>query len=502
MSTISNLMVLVQDPSLILLVGIGVFVGIYVGAIPGLSTTMAVSILISFTYSWNTLPALALMTGVHVGGCFGGSRSAILLNIPGTPAALPTTFDGYPLAKQGKAAQALTVTTVQSFVGGIIGCVALVFATPVISKFALQFNAPDYLFLGILGLMLVGSLSGKSMLKGVLAASCGLLIGTFGMDSFTGMQRFTFGNLYLMSGVNYIVAMIGLFGFSEALVQLRDLRAVDVIKQKIGRLVPDWKQVFHFFPLTFLSALIGIFVGALPGTGGDIAALFAYDTAKRTVKNPETSFGEGALEGLVAPESANNAAAPAAYIPLLALGIPGDTCAAIILGSLVIHGFNPGPTLMTKNPEILGIIVGGMILANLFLLPLGLSGIRIFSKIAEVPKQMLMPVIIVLCVVGVYAINNSMVDIVWMIGFGLLGYFMRRHDFPVGPMVLGIILSSLIEKNLRRTISLCATTPFFQLIFGSLLSTVLFLAILAIIVCQLPPVKRQLEARKARPKQK
>lgn len=493
MSTLQNLTILLQEPSLILLVAIGVFVGIYVGAIPGLSTTMAISILISFTYSWKTLPALALMTGVHVGGCFGGSRSAILLNIPGTPAALPTTFDGYPLAKQGKAAKALTVTTVQSFVGGILGCVALVFATPVISKFALLFNAPDYMFLGILGLMLVGSLSGKSMLKGVLAAACGLLIGTFGMDPFTGAQRFTFGNLYLMSGVNYIVAMIGLFGFSEALAQLRDMRAVDVIKQKIGRLVPDWKEVARFFPLTLLSSIIGIVVGALPGTGGDIAALFAYDTAKRTVKNPSVPFGEGALEGLVAPESSNNAAAPAAYIPLLTLGIPGDTCAAIILGSLVIHGFNPGPTLMMNNPEILGIIVGGMILANLFLLPLGLSGIRIFSKIAEVPKHILMPVIIVLCVVGVYAINSNMIDIVWMVAFGILGYFMRRHDFPVGPMVLGIILSSLIEKNLRRTITLCVTTPFFELIFGSVLSTVLLLSIILIIACQILPIKEILQ---------
>lgn len=346
------------------------------------------------------------------------------------------------------------------------------------------------MFLGILGLMLVGSLSGGSMLKGVLAAACGLLIDTFGMDNFTGMQRYTFGKLYLMSGINYIVAMIGLFGLSEAFVQLRDLRSVDVIKQKIGRLVPDWKQVVHFFPLTLVSSLIGIVVGALPGTGGDIAALFAYDTAKRTVKNPEVPFGEGALEGLVAPESANNAAAPAAYIPLLTLGIPGDTCAAIILGSLIIHGYNPGPTLMTKNPEILGIIVGGMILANLFLLPLGLSGIKIFAKIAEVPKTILMPVIIVLCTIGVYAINNSMVDIIVMFIFGILGYFMRRHKFPVGPMVLGIILSSLIEKNLRRTFSLCKTTPFFKLIFGSPLSTVLFLAIIVLIVVQIVPVKK------------
>jgi len=502
MEVLSNMLVPFQDPKLLLLICVGVFLGIYVGAIPGLSTTMAVSLLISFTYAWEVLPALALMLGVHVGGWYGGSRSAILLNIPGTPAALPTTFDGYPLAKKGKAATALTVTVVQSVIGGLLGCLVLIFATPLVSKFALQFAPRDYFLLGLAGLLLVGGLSGKSFAKSVFCGVLGLLVGTFGMDTATGMGRFTFGSLYLMSGINYIVAMIGLFGLSEALIQIRDIGAVPIIQQKIGKLMPKWKDVVKYFPLTIQTSLIGVVVGALPGTGGDIAALFAYDYAKRTVKNPEVPFGEGAIEGLVAPESANNAAVPGAYIPLLTLGIPGDTVTAIVIGSLYIHGINPGPTLMTEEPSILGIIVGGMLVANIVLLFLGMTGIRAFAKIAEIPKGILMPLIIILSVVGSYSINNSIIDVYWMLGFGVLGYLMRRHDFPVGPMVLGIILSSLIEKNLRRSISLSEGNVFnfFLQIFSSPLSTVLFVAIVLMVFVQTRPGKYVLGKMKQRKK--
>ncbi|MBG0765355.1 MAG: tripartite tricarboxylate transporter permease [Tissierellales bacterium] len=268
----------------------GTFLGLYIGALPGLSVTMAVSLLISFTFSWDVLPAIALMIGIYCGGVYGGSRAAILLNIPGAPAALATTFDGYPLALKGQAGEAIGVTVVQSVLGGFIGAIVLAVGAPIVSNIALQFAPRDYLLLAVMGLFLVGSLGTDSTPRGLFTAALGVLLGLVGMDPLTGVGRFTFGNIGLLSGINYVTAMIGLFGLSEALVQIKEIDVV-AAKQQIDRIIPSFKSVVKYLPLSIRTSLMGVFVGALPGTGGDLAALLAYDHAKRTVKNPKVPFG-------------------------------------------------------------------------------------------------------------------------------------------------------------------------------------------------------------------
>lgn len=445
------------DPQLLLYLGVGVFLGIYIGAVPGLSVTMAASLLISFTYSWEVLPAMAAMIGIYIGGVYGGSRSAILLNIPGAPAAVATALDGYPLAQKGLAGQAIGVTVVQSVLGGLIGTVILALGAPQVAKVAMAFAPRDYFLLAIMGLLLVGSLGSESPARGVMSAAIGIFVGFIGLDSQTGHLRFVVGPsgssfyTYMMLGVNYVVVMIGLFGMSEALIQLRDL-SVQPVKQKVDKIVPGWKNVFKYLPLSIRTSLLGTFVGALPGTGGDIAALMAYDHAKRSTKDPEVPFGQGAIEGLVACESANNAAIGGACIPMLTLGIPGDAVTAIMIGAMYIHGLNPGPLMMKESSDVFWYIIGAMFVGNLFLLILGFTGIRLFTKIVEIPKYILMPIIIILSVVGAFSINNSLMDVYWMIAFGILGYLMKLYHFPVAPAILGIILVDLIELNFRRAV--------------------------------------------------
>ncbi len=478
----------VTNPVLLLYLAAGVFLGIYIGAVPGLSVTMAASLLISFTYSWDMLPAMAAMVGIYIGGVYGGSRSAILLNIPGAPAAVATALEGYPLAKKGLAGQAIGVTVIQSVLGGFIGTLILCFGAPYLSKFAMGFAPRDYFLLAVMGLLLVGSLGNESPARGVLSAAIGLFVGFVGLDSQTGHTRFVLGpngsmfRTYMMLGVSYVVVMIGLFGMSEALIQLRDLSARPV-KQKADKIIPSWKNTVRFIPLTLKSSLIGAVVGALPGTGGDIAALLAYDQAKRSVKNPETPFGEGALEGLVAPESANNAAVGGACIPMLSMGIPGDAVTAIMLGAMYIHGLNPGPLLMTSRPDVFYYITVAMFVGNIFLLLFGFTGIKIFSKIVEVPKEILMPIIIILSVVGAFSINNSIMDVYWMVGFGILGYLMKLYKVPVGSAILGIILSDLLELNFRRAALMAANNPI-QLVMNIITNPV-SLVLLAFILVML-----------------
>ena len=442
-----------EEPLLILLLALGTFLGIYVGAIPGLSATMAISLLVSLTFGWDSYSAIALMTGVFVGAVYGGSRSAILLNIPGAPAAVVTSLDGYPLAQKGEAGKTMFLAAFYSVTGTLLGAVALLFLAPAISALSMKFRSVDYLILACIGLMTVGSVGCKSLRRGVFSACLGLLIGTVGMDALSSVRRFTFGITYLNSGVNFVVAMIGLFGVSEVFMQLGNLNTVPV-KQKIGRMRPTFREFLHHLPLALRSAVIGIFVGALPGAGGDIAALLSYDSARRTVRSPSAPFGSGAVEGVIAPETANNAAIGGAFVPMLTLGIPGDSVTAIYISALTLAGLTPGPGFLDSAPDIFLLVVMGLIVAAVFLMAFSLTGIRLFTKLIEIPKAVLLPLILILSAIGAYAINNSVTDVIWMFLFGVLGYLMKRMDYPVSPVVLGIVLEPLIESNLIRALKL------------------------------------------------
>ena len=439
--------------SLIWWIGVGTFVGLYVGAIPGLSVTMAVSLLISFTFTWDINPALAIMVGIYTGGVYGGARSGILLNIPGAPAAVASGFDGYPLAKMGLAGEAMGLSTTQSVIGNFFGIVILALFAPIIAQLALLFMPRDYFLLAFMGLFLVGSLSEGNMIKALVTAFIGILVGLVGMDPETGQGRMTFDSLMMLGGINFVIVMIGTFGISEALVQLQT-KTVPV-KQNITRITPKWDVIWDNMWLTLRASTIGVIIGALPGTGGDIAALMAYDHAKRTVKNPYPKpFGHGAYQGLIAPEAACNAAIGGAFVPMMTLGIPGDSVTAVLIGALIIHGLRPGPMLMREQPEFFWFVVGALLLANVFLYIFGMTGIRMFSKIVEIPKPIIIPIIVVLTFIGGYSIQNSIADIYWMIGFGVLGYFMKRYNYPVAPMVLGVILSPIIDSNFRRGVQM------------------------------------------------
>lgn len=487
MAAIGALFTTWTDPYLLFLVAAGTFAGIYVGAIPGLSVTMAVSILISFTFSWDVYPALALMIGIYMGGVYGGSRTAILLNIPGAPSAIATALDGYPMARRGEAGTAIGIVTTVSFLGGFVGILVLALAAPFVADFALSFQPRDYMLLAVLGILLVGSLSGGSLVKGIFAGAFGIALGAVGMDPLTFTPRLTFDLPALQGGISFIAVMIGLFGVSEALAQLHHLDT-PALKQKIGRILPSFGTVRKHLSLGLQSSGIGVIIGALPGTGGDIAALMAYDHARRITRNPEHPFGQGAIEGLVAPESANNAAVGGAFIPMLTLGIPGDAVTAIMIGALFIHGLNPGPMLMVDQPDMFWFIVGALTLANFFMLIFGLTGVRVFTKLVEVPRAVLVPLIMLLSIVGAYAVNNSITDVYWMLAFGVLGYFMKLYDWPLAPVILGVVLSRLLDDNWRRAIISEREDlgRFFLGILTSPLSLVLFLVVLMIFVSQTP----------------
>ncbi|HUE47328.1 MAG TPA: tripartite tricarboxylate transporter permease [Aestuariivirgaceae bacterium] len=475
------------NPSLLLIVAIGTLSGVFVGAIPGISVTMAASILISFTFAWDVNAALAMMVGVYVGGVYGGSRTAILLNIPGTPAAVASTFDGYPLAQLGEAGRAIGIATVVSVIGGYFGILILAIGAPLVSDLALKFAPRDFLLLAMIGLLLVGGLSGGSLAKGIFSAALGVVIGLVGLDNLTAQPRLTFGSINMLGGISYIAAMIGFFGLAEAFYQLRHVD-VEPIRQKVSSIIPAWRDVRKYLPLSLRSSAIGVTIGALPGAGGDIASLIAYDQAKRTIKNPSRPFGKGAYEGLVAPEAANNAVIGGAFVPMLTLGIPGDAVTALFIGALFIHGLRPGPMLMIETPHLFWFIVGALVLANTLLLFIGLTGVRIFTKIMAMPRGLLIPLIVLFSVVGTYTIQNSITDVYWMITFGVLGYFMKVYGFEPGPVILGVILGPLMDVSFRRAVlsERGDAGDFFLSFFTNPISLVLTTAFLLLILNQTP----------------
>ncbi len=478
------------DINVILLTALGSLSGVVIGALPGLSVTMATALLVSLTFSWSMEYALAMIIGVYCGGVFGGSISAVLLNIPGAPAAICTGFDGYPLAKQGKAAMALGLARIGSFIGGIIGVLFLALFAPPISTIALSFGPFEYLGLIALGLITIGNLSEGSFIKAILAGLFGLLLSTVGMDPVYGIPRFTFGSMQLLSGIGLIPSLIGFFGLSEVIVQMRTPSNKHQIIKQMGKVIPKLSTFMKMIPVILRSSVIGAWIGALPGVGGTIASFLAYDNAKKTVKNPTQPFGEGAYEGVVAPEVANNAMVGGAMIPLLTLGIPGDAVTAIMMGAFIVHGLQPGPMMMINSADLFWYIIILFILANILFLFIGLLVTKYFPRVLSVKPETLMPIVSVLCFVGAYAIRNSVMDIIIMVCAGLIGYLFKRIKFPIGPVVIGLVLGGMADGELRR-VSMISEGDVFGMLLKRPIAIVIFLFALLQILDQIGRFKQR-----------
>lgn len=438
------------NPNIFVLLLLGVSGGIAIGSLPGLTATMGVAILLPFTFGMESTAALVMLVGIYIGAIYGGSISAILLKTPGTPAAAATVFDGHEMAKKGEASKALSMSTIASFTGGFISTIMLITISPLLAKFALRFSAPEYFALAVFGLSIIATISGNNPIKGLLSGFFGLFIATVGMDPVTSYPRFTFGRIELLNGFSIIPVLIGLFAVSEAFSQMEKIFDADVVlKEKFKRGIVTFKEIIKVSPTMIKSALIGTFIGAIPGAGADIAAFVSYNEARRSSKHPE-KFGTGILEGIAAPEAGNNGVTGGALVPLLTLGVPGDAVTAILLGALIIQGLQPGPLLFKEHAHVVYGLFSSMLVGNLIMLILGLVGIRIFSKVVEIPKKIIIPIILSLSIVGSYSMNNSIFDIYVTLIFGIIGYFMQKIEMPSSPIILAIILGPMAESNLRR----------------------------------------------------
>jgi len=430
---------------------LGVFVGVIIGSLPGLTATMGIALLIPFTYGISPEIALSVMVGIFAGGIYGGSISAILLKTPGTPAAGATVLDGYPLAQKGEAGKALAVSTIASAFGGLIGALILTFLAPQIAKIALKFGPPEYVLLGVYGLTMISYVSGKLMAKGYFVGIIGLLIATQGIDPISGFPRFTFGSLNLLNGVYLLPVLIGLFAIAQAFEGVDQFDQPKMEQVRLTKIGISTKEFVTILPTIIKSALIGTFIGAVPGTGTDIAAFLSYGEAKRSSKHPE-KFGTGVIEGVAAPESGNNACVNGAMIPMFTLGIPGEAATAVMLGGLMVLGLQPGPLLFRDNPQVIYTVFASTISSNVFILVFGLIGARFFARILQIPKNVITVLIFILAIVGSYAMRNNVFDVWVTIAFGFLGFLMVKAEYPVPPMLLGIILGPLVESNLGRTL--------------------------------------------------
>ena len=475
---------------------IGVIAGIVVGALPGLSATMAISVLLPFTFGLDPLIALGLMAGIYNGAMYGGAIPAVLLRIPGTPAAVATSFDGYPMAQKGQGGYALQVAVVSSSIGGIASAIALMLLAPPLSKVTLLFGASEVFWVAVFGLCSIIFLLGGNVIKGLMSACFGIFVSIVGTDPILGVDRFTFGRLDLLDGVNIVVLLVGLYALPPAIDLLESpLQSEDIRSNKLGT-QPIWKtfpRMLKYWRTWVRSSIIGIWIGILPGAGGSMAAFMAYNEARRASKTPET-WGQGEPEGVAAAETANNADTAAALIPALTLGIPGTAVAAVMLGGLLIHGLQPGPMLFRESPEVVFGFMWQFLFGAILLVFLGGSlATNSFAKLLNLPRPLLGAVIVVLMFIGVYSIHGRMFDVYLMLFFGAIGYVMDKLKFPLPPVVLGLILGSFAEENLRLALRIGRGD--WSILFANTTSQVLVFMTLAVVFG--PSIKRLWLARRA-----
>lgn len=440
---------------------LGLFLGIIFGSIPGLTVMLCLILFLPVTYSLDAIHSFMFLLGIYCAGSYGGSISAILIKTPGTPHAAATMLDGYPLSKQGKTKKALNLALRASTYGGIFSALVLLFLAPQVAKVAMQMGSPEYFLICTFGLTIIAGVSGKSLVKGIIAGCLGLFVSIVGMDAISGnTMRFAFSNVYLYGGFDLVIVLIGLFALVEVIHRGQYKRQADweatsgatekALKLAVddGKLTKDEKKRIRL--PKFISSLIGVIIGIIPGTGASMASFLSYDVARKMSKKPE-EFGKGSIEGIAAAESANNAVTGATLIPLLTLGIPGDGAVAIMLGALMINGLTPGPNLFTDHGTTIYAIMIGLIFVNLFMFLQGKYLTPLFAKVVKIPVEILTPIIVVFCFAGAYSIKDSLFDLGISIAFGVIAYLMSKLDFPTIPVLLGLVLGGLTEKNFRRT---------------------------------------------------
>ena len=479
----------VLTPMNILVIFAGAAVGIFVGAMPGLSSIMGLSLMLPVTLKFDGTTGILMLLGVFCGAIYGGSITAILIKTPGTANSAATVLDGYPLTQKGQAARALGVSTFASTFGGIFSAIMLLWTAPLLSKVALSFTSPEYFSLAILGLSMVTSLSSKNVTKGLISAVLGLLMATVGMDTLTGVKRFTFGTTYLLGGLSMVPVLIALYAFAQVMQNIEtDGQTQRPEREKLRHVFPNGKIIKKIMPTLLRSSVIGTVLGAIPGIGGDIACWMSYNEARRFDKHPE-EFGTGRIEGVAAPEAANNAISGGALIPLLTLGIPGAAGTAVMLGALMMQGIVPGPLLFqTQQTEVYSIIVG-LLLANIAMGVIGFAGIRLFARIGSVKNRYMVPIVVMFCVIGTFALNSSINDVFMMMIVGVIAWFLIKLDYPMPPVILGLILGSQLERNLQRSLSLSGGS--FAIFFTRPISCILL--VIAVLSVFLPLIIRSVK---------
>jgi putative tricarboxylic transport membrane protein len=443
----------VLAPENLLYVFIGVFVGMIIGVLPGLGSSATMALVLPFSFQLPPEGALIMLAGIYYGSMYGGTITSVLLRLPGEAASVVTTFDGYQMAKQGRAGPALGIAAVGSFVGGTVGILGLSFLAPPLANFAIGFGAPEYTALAIFGILMVSFLGTKSLTKSLVAAGAGLLFATIGQDPVTGSPRFTLGSLELLGGLDFLVLAVGLFGIADVLHHLEEEVAGKPLSAKLSRVWPSKKEVAQSKGAIARGSVIGFFVGILPGGGGVLSSLASYGIEKRVAKDP-TRFGHGAIEGVAGPETANNAGATSAFIPLLTLGIPANSATAILYGALLLQGITPGPFLINQEPDVFWGVIDSMYIGNLMLLILSVPLVGMFIQILRVRLTILGPIAIIVTMLGTFSINNNVFDMWIALAAGIVGYFMMKGGFEPGPLVLAFLLGSLLENSFRTSLAI------------------------------------------------
>lgn len=448
----------IASPAILPFLIIGSLLGIIVGAIPGLTATMAIALLIPFTFSMEPIAGIVMLLAIYAGGIYAGGIAAILIRTPGTPAAAATLLDGYPMAQKGQAGRAIGIATISSGIGGLFSAIMLTLFAPLLASVALRFSAPEYFALAVFGLTVTMSLAGNSPLRGFVAVLIGLFVGMIGIDPIGGFPRLTFGQSELSGGFNFVAVMIGLFSLSEAFRQIEQMRVLPPVPPPVHSVLPKLMEILRMWRIYLRSCIYGLIIGVTPGVGAETSSFLSYAQAKRADKDP-SRFGKGAPEGVAAAQSAENGSTGGDLLPMLTLGVPGDAATAVLMGALTIHNLQPGPMLFQERPDLVHQIFAGMICANIAFVVLGLMGARIFARVVRVDRRVLVPVICLLSLVGAYAIDNNPFDVWVTLVFGVIGWLMQRNGFPVSPLVLAIILGGMLESNLRRSLVMGLGSP-------------------------------------------